>query len=95
MKVTDNAIKQLQQELNQLDTPGSGIRIFTTSGCCGPSLQMNVSKLANSNDQIIVIDEVNFFIDPEAVILITSLTIDFINGRFKFDKGIKSTGCCG
>ncbi len=95
MKVTDNAIKQFKSAIEQYNTPGSGIRLFAESGCCGPAIQMNIVNHLSVGDKIVTINGVDFFVESKAEQMLTGVTIDFRDKNFKFD-GIKKTGgCCG
>lgn len=46
MKVSEQAASELKKALDGFDKPESGIHVFSTQGCCGLSVQMDISMLA-------------------------------------------------
>jgi Fe-S cluster assembly iron-binding protein IscA len=95
MKATSNAIEELKKVLKTEENPLAGIRIFSGQGCCGPSLQMSVSEKIPTGDELLTIDEVNFFIANEAREMLNGVTLDHGPNGFKLD-GMKKNGggCC-
>ena len=94
MKVTDNAAEQFKKEMKESETPVSGVRIFTMKGCCGPSIFMKPAEKADKCDFCININDVDFFIEPDANELIRTATIDYEKGSYKFDNMKSSGKCC-
>ena len=95
MKVTDNAIQQFKTAITQFDKPVAGIRVFAGSGCCGPAIELSLEESALPGDNVINIQEVDFFIDPKAGEIMKGVSIDFRDNGFRMD-GIKGGGgCCG
>ena len=92
MKVTESARKQFNQKLAHLDSPGTGVRIYTTSGCCFPTLLMDVGDQAHIGDKLMTVEEIDFFIADEAKQIINKLIIDFTDDQFKFGLGRNSKG---
>ena len=94
MNVTENAIKQFKTAIDQYDKPGSGIRMFAGSGCCGPAVEMSIEEQGSSGDTVLTIDGVDFFIESKAEQMMSNVTIDFRENGFRLD-GMKKSGCCG
>lgn len=96
MKATSIAIEELKKVLKTEDNPLAGIRISAGQGCCGPSLQMSVSEKIPTGDELLTIDEVNFFVAVNATEMLEGVTLDYGPSGFKLD-GIKRNGggCCG
>lgn len=95
MKVTDKAINQFKNAVEQYDVSGSGIRLFAGSGCCDPAIQMNVVNRPSAGDKMVNIDGVEFFIESQADQMLNEITIDFRDNSFKMDGLKKSGSCCG
>lgn len=95
MKVTDNAIKQFKNAIEQYDLPGSGIRLFKGSGCCGPAIQISVVNHPSAGDKVVTINDIDFFVESHADQMLTEVTIDFRDENFKLDGLKKFGGCCG
>jgi len=96
MKATSNAIEELKRVLNTEENPMAGIRIFSSQVCCGPSLQMSVSEKIPSGDELLTIDEVNFFLSRDVKEMLNGVTLDLGPNGFRLD-GLKKNGggCCG
>ncbi|NWJ51234.1 MAG: hypothetical protein HXX14_10245 [Bacteroidetes bacterium] len=94
MKVTENAIAQFKNAIEQYNTLGCGVRLFTSSGCCSPALQMDIVNQVSVGDKILSINEVDFFVEPQADEMLSEVTIDFRENSFKLDGLKKSGGCC-
>jgi len=93
MHVTPKAIKELRKILDNSENPGSGIRIFTQQGCCGPGIQMALAGSASSGDKVISIENIDFFIENEAEKMLEEVQLEHGAGGFKFE-GLKSGGGC-
>jgi len=96
MNVTENALKQFKIAVEQYDKPGSGIRVFAGSGCCGPAVEMRIEDKISPGDAVITLDGVDFFIESKVEQMLSEITIDFRDNGFRLD-GLKSSGgcCCG
>ena len=86
MKLTDNALLQFKQMIEESKTPKSGIRFFTTQGCCSPMLHMEVAENPEADDMVVKTDEVDIFVTPDADKILSSLTIDYSDGSFRSTK---------
>ena len=92
MKVTERAAAQFKKEMKESKTPVSGVRLFTMKGCCGTSILISMAEKASKCDFSININDVDFFIEPEANEMIIKATIDYNDGEFKFEN-LKTSGC--
>lgn len=86
MKLTDNALAQFKQMVEESGNLLSGIRFFTVQGCCSPRLQMDVAPSAQEGDVLIKMGEVDFFVTPDADKILSTLTIDYSDGSFHSQK---------
>lgn len=94
MKVTEQAIERLKIAIEQYNIPGCGVRLFTSSGCCGPALQMDIVNQLSAGDKMVSIHDIDFFVEPQADEMLAEVTIDFRENGFKLDGLKKSGGCC-
>ena len=94
MKVTEQAIEQFKNAIEQYNTPGCGVRLFTSSGCCGPALQMDIVNQLSVGDKMVSINDVDFFVEAQADQMLAEVTIDFRENSFKLDGLKKSGSCC-
>lgn len=88
MNFTENALNQFKKLIyeNENKNPTLGIRFFTVQGCCSPSLQMELAKNQNQDDKVHQIDDVTFFVTPEAEQILSEITIDYSNNSFRSIK---------
>lgn len=95
MNVTEQATAQLKKVLVNYGQEGAGIRIFTSKGCCGPSIQMDVVKQPASNQTVLHIDNIDFFVDNDLLETLTTVTFEFGTRGFRLNGLPKvSDGCC-
>lgn len=83
MNFTDNALKQFKKLIDESENPKSGIRFYTTQGCCSPSLQMNIANNPGQGDKVLQLDDVNVFITAEAEEILSAITIDYTQEGFR------------
>ena len=86
MKLTDSALAQFNQLVEESRNPQSGIRFFTEQGCCSPLLQMEVEPSPKEGDVVVKMGEVDFFLTPDADKILSPLTIDYSDGNFHSKK---------
>lgn len=86
MKLTDSALAQFNQLVEESRNPQSGIRFFTEQGCCSPLLQMEVAPSPKKGDMVEKMGEIDFFITPEADKILSTLKIDYSDGSFRSEK---------
>ena len=94
MNATPQALEQLKKALNSEENPLAGIRISTQQGCCGPALQLAVTKKASNGDKVITIESVNFLISSQVEEMIEGVTVDYGSDGFRLNGMKKSGGCC-
>ena len=94
MKITDEALFQFKSAISEHSSMGSAIRFFTATGCCGPSIQMDLVDQALPGDKLLSISEVDFYIESQAEQMLEEVTIDFKENNFRLEGLKKSGGCC-
>jgi iron-sulfur cluster assembly protein len=106
--VTDSAVKELKKIILDSNAEGSGVRVFASQGCCGPSYGFDLTEKGNDGDKLLEKDGLKIFIDPVASNGLDSATIDFLEeGLHKgfliqglpesngcSDSGCSDGGCC-
>lgn len=83
MKVSENALTQFKKMIEENGNLKSGIRFFTVQGCCSPRLQMDVAPSPKTDDTVIKMGEVDFFVTPDAEKILSDFTIDYHGGSFR------------
>lgn len=96
MNISEQAAIELKKVLDDFDKPGSGIHIFTTEGCCGPSIQMDIARQAGNNETVVTMGNIDFFIEKNLLPTLEGVTIEHTSNGFRL-AGLKknSSGCCG
>ena len=96
MKITETAQLELKKALDSFDNPGSGIHLFSTQGCCGPSIQMDIAAHVGIKETVMSIYGIDFFVENDLLTTLDSVTIEYGSNGFRLN-GLKkaSTGCCG
>ena len=95
MKITETAQLELKKALDSFDNPGYGIHLFSTQGCCGPSIQMDIAAHAGSKETVISIDGIDFFVENDLIATLDGVTIEYGANGFWLAGRKKSSGCCG
>lgn len=96
MKITEQAQVELKKALEDFNQPGAGIRIFSTQGCCGPSIQMDISTGIGADETSMSIDDIDFYASNSLLPALENITIDFGNNGFRLiGMEQKGGGCCG
>ncbi len=93
MNITEKAANEFKKVLEDFDSPGAGIRIFIGRGCCGPILQMDISKQPSNNEVILTLEEIDFFLGKDLLDTLTPVTIEYGTRGFRF-TGFNQSGCC-
>jgi Fe-S cluster assembly iron-binding protein IscA len=96
MKITEQAKVELKNALASFDKPGAGIRIYSTQGCCGPSIQMDLSTQVEQNETQISMEDLDFYIANDLLPTLEGVTIDYGYNGFRI-SGLEKNGggCCG
>ena len=96
MKITDQAATELKKIVCEFDKPETGVRIFNTTGCCGPSIQMDIAPHIGNEETLISIQDIEFFIANELISQLEDVTIEYGSNGFHLVGLQKSGGsCCG
>lgn len=95
MKLSEKAREELIKVLESVGESAKGIRIYSSSGCCGPSVQMDVANQPQPGEISVNIDGVEFYIENALTETLVEVTLDQ-NGFGFLMNGLKKTGsCCG
>ncbi len=94
MTITEQAQIELKKALNSFNKPGAGIHIFNTQGCCGPSVQMDITTHIENGESIISLQDIDFFVADALLPDLTNVTIEFDTKGFKLNGLQKSGSCC-
>lgn len=95
--LTNSAVNEFKKLLSDSNAQGSGIRVFTSGGCCGPSYSLDIAEKADEGDTIIEKDGLKVFVESNALVGLENATIDFITDGPKKGftiLGLQQTGCC-
>ena len=103
LEVTDMAVEKFRKILKDEKLEHFGIRIFMTdSGCCGPSLALELVEQATDGDVTIEKDELRVFIEKDAEATLAAATMDFsdehgfvVRGMPQSDHGSCCSSGCG
>ncbi|HQE55112.1 MAG: hypothetical protein WBJ36_01160 [Tenuifilum sp.] len=95
MKLSVKAKEELLKVLETIDENSKGIRLYSTQGCCGPSVQMDVASAPQPGETATSIDGVDFYIEDSLAETLAEVTLDH-NGFGFLMNGLKKSGsCCG
>ena len=95
MKITEQAQVELKKALDGFDKPGSGIHVYSTQGCCGPSIQMDIATQIGNGETAISFEGIDFYVANDLMPKLTEVTIEFGSNGFRL-TGLKKEGssCC-
>ncbi len=96
--LTDQAVQRFKRILKDEGCENYGVRIFLTdSGCCGPSLAIDLVEHASDGDVTIEKDGLRVFVEKDAETTLAEATMDFsgehgfvVRGMPQSDHG----SCC-
>ena len=96
---TDIALSKVKQILSQQSEPLGGLRVAVIAGgCSGFQYAMNFERSSQENDEVLEIDGLKVFIDPQSFLYLEGTQIDYeetVRGAgFKFNNP-NVTGSCG
>lgn len=94
MNITNQAAIELKKSLAEFDKPTAGIHLFSTAGCCGPSIQMDITQHVGSNETDISIQDIEFFIANDLISQLADVTIEYGSNGFRLAGLQKSGGSC-
>jgi Fe-S cluster assembly iron-binding protein IscA len=92
MKISEDAILALKRMLPDEQLKEKTIRFFSAEGCCGPSVQIEITEEMPEDDEVFVKDGVRFSIEPQAKDLLLNATLVFTGKSFRLE-GLASS-CC-
>jgi Fe-S cluster assembly iron-binding protein IscA len=95
--ITDAAVERIKEIIKE-EKPGSCLRIFTTEGCCGPSLAMDLAPKPDKDDAEIVKNDFKLYVHKAAASQLEKAIIDCDAAGGIILKGLPSHGCgdnCG
>lgn len=93
MIISAEAIQALKQQLSSEDLQQKSIRFFGSQGCCGPSVQMELTEQIPSTDETFILEDVKFAIDPTIKSALVPVTLAVGPQGFKLE-GYQSSSCC-
>ena len=96
MKITDQAQLELKKALDSFDKPNPGIHVYSTQGCCGSSIQMDIATQIGNGETAISLEGIDFFVANDLMPKLAEVTIEFGSNGFRL-TGLKkaSSSCCG
>lgn len=95
MKLSEQAVIELKKTLKSFSKPGSSIHFYSSPGCCGPSIGMDIATHAEKGEISTSIEGVNIFATEELLIDLKDVTIEYGESGFLLKGLKKSSGCCG
>jgi len=95
MNITEQAAKELKKALDEFDTPGAGIHIYSTQGCCGPSISMDIAIKPSVNETVVNMDNIDFYIENELMPRLVPVTIEYVTSGFQLAGLKRNSSCCG
>jgi Fe-S cluster assembly iron-binding protein IscA len=95
MQISEQAQIELKKALYNFNKPGAGIHLFSTQGCCGPSIQMDVSAHIVTGETLLTQDEIGFFVTSDILSTLAEVTIEYGANGFRLSGMRKSGNCCG
>ncbi|MCX6220956.1 MAG: hypothetical protein NTZ69_08200 [Bacteroidia bacterium] len=95
MNITEQAANELKMVLDEFNKPGAGIHVFSTQGCCGPSIQMDVATHIGNGETVISLEGIDFFVSNDLLTKLADVTIEYRSNTFRL-AGLQKTssGCC-
>jgi iron-sulfur cluster assembly protein len=101
LTITDEAVEQLKDFLDEQGTPKHALRVFVApGGCSGLQYGMSIEETADETDTIIDAKGVRLLVDEFSAMYIGGAEIDYVNslmgGGFTVRNPNAVTGCaCG
>ena len=101
IKLTESAIKAVDQYIQRSDTPVAGLRILITGGgCAGFQYGLRLENAVAADDAVVECESFKVLVDPMSCLLLRGVTIDFVDTLegtgFKFNNPNASACCdCG
>ena len=93
MKITEQT--EDEKSPRCFNKPGAGVHIYSTQGCCRPSIQIEISMPVGNGEIVISQQEIEFFVTNDILPALGKATIDCGSNGFHLSGLITSDGCCG
>jgi iron-sulfur cluster assembly protein len=100
VKLSENAVKQIQQVQTLENKPGYMLRVSVTGGgCSGMSYKLDFVESASERDKVFEQGGVKVAVDPKSYLYLNGLELDYsggLNGKgfvFNNPNATKSCGC--
>ena len=94
MNITKDAQEVLKESLKDFNKPSAAIHVFSTQGCCGPSIQMDISTQIQTDETAVSIDGVDFYVEKNLLPTLDNVTIAYGQNGFYMQGLAKKGGCC-
>ena len=95
MNISEQAAIEFKKVLDGFEKPGAGIHIFSSQGCCGPAIQMDVAFQPNPNETVVTLENIDFFVEKELLSTLENVTIERGPNGFRLQGMNSGSGCCG
>ncbi len=101
LSITDDAVKQLKEFLDEQGTPDHALRVFVApGGCSGLQYGMTIEEAEDEGDEVIETEGVKIIVDNFSAMYLGGATVDFVNslmgGGFTIHNPNAVAGCaCG
>lgn len=94
LEITDDAVVQFRKILSDSKAEEHGIRIFRQSGCCGPSLAMDIASGPSVGDVTLHKDGLMIYLADDANRMLENATINYTDEDGFIITGFQQSGCC-
>ena len=94
MNITEQASAELKKALVSFNKPGACIHIFSSPGCCGPSVQMDITTKVGTAETILSMQGIDLFVANDLLTTLEDVTIEYNENGFLLAGLKKSGGCC-
>lgn len=101
IKLTESAVKMVQDLLRQKNVPDHGLRVFVSGGgCSGMQYGMALEEEPRAYDNVVESSGVRVFVDPTSMMYLSGVTIDYVDslmgGGFSIENPNAASSCgCG
>jgi len=101
IKLTESAVKMVQDLLRQKNVPDHGLRVFVSGGgCSGMQYGMALEEEPRAYDNVVESNGVRVFVDPTSMMYLSGVTIDYVDslmgGGFSIENPNAASSCgCG
>jgi iron-sulfur cluster assembly protein len=100
IKLSENAVKQIQQIQSLEHKPGYALRVSVTGGgCSGMSYKLDLVEAPGERDKVFEQGGVQVVVDPKSFLYLDGMELDYVGGLngkgfvFNNPNATKSCGC--